>query len=256
MTYDLDPKDAVRLIEGIEERARAEERAKLEDQLLSDETLAVAAKALEDEVGLPDDFEWECASTDEALRPAFAAAVAAMASHPTPDGEENGCKRVDDGFSCSGIEESLKAEAAELRRVNVRTPVVDRHGNVIKDGGKLLADASPTPVGPASPVLGDEERLTKLELEALLRVRMGGTADELADLRGAEKSARKKLWARRSRTISFIRSTADAQLHCSRSRRSCALVVRLAQTHDLFGMVAYSLTAKGVQLAKEGNAHG
>jgi len=26
----------------------------------------------------------------------------------------------------------------------------------------------------------------------------------------------------------------------------------LAQTHDLFGMVAYSLTAKGVQLAKEG----
>jgi hypothetical protein len=56
-------------------------------RLVSDEMLAVAAEAFEQEVGLPDGFEWPCGSTDEALRPSFEAVAAKLAERPAGDAE-------------------------------------------------------------------------------------------------------------------------------------------------------------------------
>lgn len=84
MTYELDPKDAVRLIEDIEERARAEERAKLEAFLLSDEVIdRLADFCKRDWVKVADDPTYPSIHT--ALQNELGAA---LASHPTPDGEE------------------------------------------------------------------------------------------------------------------------------------------------------------------------
>lgn len=66
---------------------------------------------------------------------------------------------------------------------------------------KVIAEAAENrqalpaqPVGDEEAVEQDQEALTRIEIEALLNRRTGGTAEELAELEEAERSGREKLW--------------------------------------------------------------
>jgi hypothetical protein len=134
-------------VEARIETARAEERAKLEAQLLSDEAKGAVYDAYMRYHNVREKTEkgWTTAI--------LTAVVATLASHPTPDGEEEPCK------TCGGSRE------------------VPRPEPYIADEPQYEPCPDCTPDGPASPVLGDEERLPD-HLKGRPQILVSGTRED------------------------------------------------------------------------------